>query len=90
MCEYLSRILLTPFPAADYIKAKLILVRETLGDNQKRYDTRSDVWGFKFILVIRMQLVYFCGEVGLPPNYALELKSMGLELKAIKPNYWIT
>ena len=56
--------LLTPFPAADYIKAKLILVRETLGDNQKRYDTRSDVWGFKFILVIRMQLVCFCGEVG--------------------------
>ena len=48
--------------------------------------------GFKFILVIRMQLV-FLWRGGLPPNNAnstLELKSLGLELKAIKPNYWIT
>ena len=35
----------------------------------------------------------FLWRGGLPPNNAsstLELKSMGLELKAIKPNYWIT
>ena len=45
-------------------KAKLILVRETLGDNQKRYDTRSDARGFKLILFTCMQIVCFCGEVG--------------------------
>ena len=35
----------------------------------------------------------FLWRGGLPPNNAnstLELKSMGLELKAIKPNYWIS
>ena len=35
----------------------------------------------------------FLWRGGLPPNNAnstLELKSMGLELKAIKPDYWIT
>ena len=35
----------------------------------------------------------FLWRGGLPPNNAnstLELKSVGLELKAIKPNYWIT
>ena len=65
VCEYLSKI--SEFCLLHFqlqIISKLILARETLGDNQKRYDTRSDVWGYKFILVIRMQLVCFCGEVG--------------------------
>ena len=62
-----------------------------MGDNQKRYDTRSDVWGGggglnSFFSYACSLCVLWRG--GLPPNNAnstLELKSVDLKLKAIKP-----
>ena len=69
MCKYLSKI--SEFCSLHF-QLQIIYLRQsevnscqgTLGDNQTRCDTRSDVWGFKFILFICMQLVCFCGEVG--------------------------
>ena len=68
-------------------QSKVYSCQKILGDNQKWYDIRSDVWGFKFIFSYAHSLCVFV-EGGLPPNNTtstLKWKSVGLELKAIKP-----
>ena len=62
MCEYLSKIsefCSLHFQLQVISKQKVTSCQGDLGRQSKK-----DVWGFKFILVIRMQLVCFCGEVG--------------------------